>query len=209
MVERSGTMATRMIDGIDVEGLQRLATMMGQQPDMAKFRFRATNRWINGTHNQAFIQGFYGAGAEQRTETAPMVVDEDEPAMLMGGDTGPNPVEYVLIGLSGCLTTSLVANAAARGIELRSVQSDLEGDLDLRGFLGLDPSVRNGYQGIRVTFKIDADAPDGVLAELVQTAQARSPVYDIVTHGVPVAVGFERLQPEASLQPALQPGRHA
>jgi uncharacterized OsmC-like protein len=138
------------------------------------------------------IRGFYGAGREDLSRSADRVFDEDEPALLMGGDRGANPVEYVLIGLSGCLTTSLVAHAAARGIELKSVESELEGDLDVRGFLGIAPEVRNGYQAIRVRFRIAADAPDETLRELVDVAQQRSPVFDIVTHGVPVTVSFER-----------------
>ena len=119
-------------------------------------------------------------------------MDADEPPVLLGTDEGANPVEYALHALAGCLTTSLIYHAAARGIRIDAVESHLEGDLDLHGFLGMSDAVRNGYEKIRVTFKIDADAPDETLEELVMLAQQRSPVFDIISNPVPVAVRMER-----------------
>lgn len=182
----------KFVNGIDVEGLKNTLGAIKENPALASFKFRASNKWIKGTNNQATVKGYYGAGEEHAKRAVSMTFDEDEPPVLLGNDKGPNPVEWVLVGLSGCLTTSLVAYAAAKGIELRSVESELEGDLDVRGFLNLDPSVRNGYQNIRVHFKIDADASDEEIRKLVEISQQRSPVFDIVTHQVPVQVDFER-----------------
>lgn len=197
-------MATRVVNGIDVDGLVKTIGAIKDKPELARFTFRASNKWVKGTNNQATVKGFYGAGEEHPQRGAAMTFDEDEPPVLLGADKGPNPVEWVLVGLSGCLTTSLVAYAAAKGIELRSVESELEGDLDVRGFLNIDPSVRNGYESIRVHFRIDADASDDELAKLVEIAQARSPVFDIVTHQVPVRVDFERKAGRAKARPARE-----
>ena len=185
-------MAEHIVNGVDVKALRATMDAVKADPGLATFRFRAENRWVEGTHNRAVVKGFYGAGREDDSRKAPFVFEEDEPPVLLGGDRGANPVEYVLVGLSGCLTTSLVAHAAARGIRLRSVESRLEGDLDVRGFLGMSDKVRNGYREIRVHFTVDADAPPEVIAELVETAKARSPVFDIVSHGVPVTVSGEK-----------------
>lgn len=182
----------KFVNGIDVEGLGNTLAAIKEKPELASFKFRASNKWIKGTNNRATVKGYYGAGEEHDKRAVAMTFDEDEPPVLLGTDKGPNPVEWVLVGLSGCLTTALVANAAAKNIELRSVESELEGDLDVRGFLNLDPSVRNGYQNIRVHFKIDADVSDDDIRKLVEIAQQRSPVFDIVTHQVPVQVDFER-----------------
>lgn len=179
-----------VLDGIDVDRLKSTITMFREQPELARFKFRATNTWKDGTHNRASIERFYGAGKEDDSRREPVAIDADEPPVLLGNNAGANPVEHVLVALSSCLTTSLVANAAARGISLRSVTSKLEGDLDVRGFFGISDEVRNGYQNIRVSFDIDADAPEETLAELVEIAKQRSPVYDIVAHGVPVDVVF-------------------
>ena len=179
-------------NGVDVDRMIGTIDAITRQPALANFEFRARNRWIQGGHNTSEIQGFYGAGQEDTTRTAPFTLDNDEPDVLLGTDRGANPVEYVLHGLAGCLTTSLVYHAAARGITLREVESTLEGDLDLRGFLGLCDSVRNGYQQIRVAFRVKADASDEQIHELVELAQKRSPVFDTLTNPVPVAVVIER-----------------
>ncbi|MBO9539770.1 OsmC family protein [bacterium] len=178
------------IDGIDLDNLKATVTMFRDHPDLARFKFRARNVWKMGTHNQTQIERFYGAGQEDTSRPEPIAIEADEPPLLLGHNAGANPVEHVLVALSSCLTTSLVANAAARGIRLRAVTSKLEGDLDVRGFLGLSDEVRNGYQNIRVSFEIDADAPEETLRELVEIAKQRSPVFDIVSHGVPVEVGL-------------------
>jgi uncharacterized OsmC-like protein len=188
-------MATTTVNGVNVSALKETLNALKDKPELGTFRFRASNTWVAGTHNQACIQGFYGAGREDDSRQSPMVFEEDEPPVLLGENAGANPVEFVLIGLSGCLTTSLVAHAAARGISLQSVTSTLEGVMDVRGFLGLSDAVRNGYEEIRVHFTLEADAPEETLQELVEVAQARSPVFDIVTHAVPVRVDYERKTP--------------
>lgn len=180
----------KVVNGVNVTRLFSTIDTIKKEPGVAKFQFRATNRWVNGTHNQASVKDFFGAGKEF-THEEPYVFEEDEPEVLLGNDAGANPVEYVLVALSGCLTTSLVAHAAARGIKLDAVESRLEGDLDVRGFLGMTEDVRRGYENIRVTFRIKSDAPREKLQELVELAQKRSPVFDIVTNPTPVKVTLE------------------
>jgi uncharacterized OsmC-like protein len=158
--------------------------------EIAKFSFRATNQWVNGAHNRTTIDEFFGA-CQLHKRDKPFVCDASEHPVLLGEDQGPNPVEYALKALAGCLTTALVYHAAARGIELDAVESTLEGDLDLHGFLGMDDSVRNGYQAVRVRFNIKGDIPEETKAELCELAQKRSPVFDIISHAVPVKVTLD------------------
>ena len=181
-------MANRNINGVDVDQLFSTINAIKENPGLAKFEFRANNQWVNGGHNRTSIKDFYGAGQEDTTRKRTFVFDNDEPVALLGEDNGANPVEFVLHALAGCLTTSLVYHAAAQGIKIDAVESKFEGDLDLRGFLGMNEDVRNGYENIRVTFKIKADAPEEKLKELCELAQKRSPVFDIVTNRVPVNV---------------------
>ena len=180
------------VNGVNVEELFKTVDAVKKTVAIAKFRFRADNTWIDGGHNRTSIRNFYGAGGEDTSRKTPFILDADEPKVLLGTDLGPNPVEYVLTALAGCLTSSLVYHAAARGITIHQVESHLEGDLDLRGFLGLSEDVRNGYENIRVTFKIKADATEEQLKELVQLAQKRSPVFDTVSHPVPVSVELRK-----------------
>jgi uncharacterized OsmC-like protein len=175
-------------NGIDTDRLFATLDAITAQPEIASFQFRATNRWIAGAHNRSRIKDFRGAGGEDTSRDEAFVLDAGEPAVLLGTDTGPNPAEIVLHALAACLTTSLVYVAAARGVRLTEVTSTLEGDIDLRGALGLDPDVRNGYEGIRVTFSVRGDAPPEKLREVVERAQKRSAVFDMVTNGVDVAV---------------------
>lgn len=181
----------KMVNGVDVERLFGTIEAVKENPEIAKFVFRSSNTWMGGGHNRSTIKGFYGACQEDATRTEPFVLDADEPPVLLGEDKGPNPVEFVLHALAACMTTSLVYHAAARGIEIRSLETRFEGDLDLRGFLGLDETVRNGYQGIRVTFRIEGDASQEQLEELVEVSKGRSPVFDVVTSPVPVDVRVE------------------
>jgi len=174
------------VNGVNVEQMFETINAIKGMPAMAHFRFRVSNRWLDGGHNRSMINGFYGANENHRTNT--YVFANDEPPLLLGEDQGANPVEYLLHALAGCLTTSLVYHAAAKGIKLDDVSSELEGDIDLRGFLGLDPNIRRGFQQIRVTFHVKADAPDEVLDEIVATAQRYSPVYDSVSNPVEVVV---------------------
>jgi len=180
------------VNGVAVDELFETMDAIREKPDIAAFEFKARNIWIKGGHNRTTITEFYGACAPQQHQEA-FVFEEDEPPVLLGEDHGANPVEYVLTALAGCLTSSLVFHAAARGIHLEEVASELSGQLDVRGFLGMDPNIRNGYRQINVHFTIKADdATDDQLKELIQLAQQRSPVYDVVTHPVPVAVTVER-----------------
>ncbi|NIQ39700.1 MAG: OsmC family peroxiredoxin [Proteobacteria bacterium] len=181
----------KTINGVDVDQLFGTVDVIKDKPDVAKFKFRAQNRWVNGGHNRTTVKDFYGAGKEDTSRTKPFVFEEDEPPILLGEDHGANPVEYALTALAGCLTTSLVYHAAARGIKIDEVESKLEGDLDLRGFLGMSENVRNGYDNIRVTFNVKADAPKEEIEKLVELAQKRSPVFDIVSNPVPVSVKLE------------------
>src|SRR5262249_41475988 len=152
--------------------------------------FRASNRWIDGAHNRSTIQKFYGAGQEDGSREQAFTIDAGEPAVLLGQDTGANPAEALLHALAACLTTTLVYVAAARKVRLTEVESTLEGDMDVRGALGLSDEVRNGFSKIRVSFNIKGDAPEEKLRELVERAKARSVVFDMVSHGVPVEVGM-------------------
>jgi uncharacterized OsmC-like protein len=180
-----------IVNGVNVDQLMSTINAIKERPELARFKFRASNRWVQGGHNRTTIKDFYGAGQEDASRTKPFVLEADEPAVLLGEDQGANPVEFVLHALAGCLTTSLVYHAAAQGIKIDAVESRFEGELDLHGFLGLSDRVRNGYEQIRVTFKIQADAPAEKLKELCELAQRRSPVFDIVSNPVPVSVRLE------------------
>jgi uncharacterized OsmC-like protein len=174
-------------NGVDTATLFATLDAVKEDNEIAKFRFRAQNRWVSGTHNRSTIHGFYGAKQEMEHASA-HVFDADHPAVLVGADNGPTPVEYVLHALAACLTAGIANIAAARKVNLTSVESVVEGDIDLLGILGLGRGeVRNGFQGIRVSFKLSGDDP-AKLREVVEQSRARSAVYDIVTNGVPVAI---------------------
>jgi uncharacterized OsmC-like protein len=158
------------------------------QPELARFQFRATNRWIGGAHNRSTIKDFWGAGQEDTSRGETFEIDAGEPAVLLGIDSGPNPAEYLLHALAACLTTSLVYVASARGVHLTEVESTLEGEMDVRGALGLDDDYRNGFERIRVSFRVQGDAPEEKLREVVERARRRSAVYDMVSNGVPIEV---------------------
>jgi uncharacterized OsmC-like protein len=179
------------INGVNVKELFSTIDAMKANPEIGKFKFRATNKWINGTHCRATIKDFYGALKEDDSRP-PVDYDMDEPPVLLGNNEGRNPVEYLLVALSGCLTTSLVAYASAKGIKIKGVESRYEGDIDLRGFLGISEDVPVGYQNIRVYFKIDADISDEQKEELVRTAQKYSPVFNTITKSAPVSVHLEK-----------------
>lgn len=178
------------VNGVDVAQLFETIDAIKEKPDVAKFNFRINNKWINGGQNRTTIKDFYGA-CEAHPHSEAFVLDADEPPVLLGADQGANPVEFALHALAACLTTTLIYHAAAQGIKIDSLESTLEGDLDLHGFLGLSDSVRNGYEGIQVTFKVEGDATEEQLEELCQLAQQRSPVFDIVSNPVPVSVRLE------------------
>lgn len=174
-------------NGVDTPNLFATINAVREQPELAKFKFRATNRWQEGTHSRTRIEAFRGAGGEH-THAGDFEYDADHPAVLVGRDQGPTPVEFVLHGLASCLTAGIANVAAARGVTLSEVESTLEGDIDLRGILGLSKEVRNGYERIRVSFKIKGDAPEAKLREVVEQSRARSAVFDIITNSVPVEI---------------------
>jgi uncharacterized OsmC-like protein len=175
-------------NGVDREQLYATLDLIKAQPELAKFRFRATNRWIDGAHNQSTIKGFYGAGAEDTSREEAFTLDAGEPAVLLGANSGPNPVEYLLHSLAACLTISIVYVAAARNVELSSVESTLAGELDARGAFGLSDEPRNGFEQISVAFRVTGNATEAKLREVVDRARERSAVFDMVTNGVPVAM---------------------
>jgi uncharacterized OsmC-like protein len=180
------TTDTPMQNGVDTAALFETLDAVKASPDIAKFQFRATNRWISGTHNRSTIHGFYGAGQELTHRTA-ATFDADHPQVLVGQDNAPTPVEFLLHALAACLTSGLVNIAAARGVNLTSVESTVEGDIDLLGILGLSDEVRNGYQQIRVRFHLEGDDHDK-LQQIVEQSRLRSAVYDVLTNGVPVTI---------------------
>ena len=182
--------AEKKINGVDVDQLMQTIDKIKQQPDLAKFKFRTTNRWMGGTHNRATVQNFYGAGQED-TGREPLMFDLDEPPVLLGENRGANPVEYLLVALSGCLTTSLVAYASAKGIKLNGVSSRFEGTLDLRGFLGIADDVKVEYEQITVLFRIDGNISDAIKEELILMAQKYSPVFNSITKPVQVRVQLD------------------
>jgi len=181
----------KIVNGVNVDNLFKTVVAVKGNPTIAKFNFRAKNRWINGGNNKTTVNEFYGA-CQTHSRSKPFEYVKDEPPVLLGNDQGANPVEYALAALAGCLTTSLIYHAAAQGVKIDEVESTLKGDLDLQGFLGLSEKIRNGYEHIDVTFKIKADASEEKLRELVELAQKRSPVFDIISNPTPVHVHLER-----------------
>ncbi|HSB35745.1 MAG TPA: OsmC family protein [Thermoanaerobaculia bacterium] len=172
-------------NGVDTPTLFATLDAVKNQPDLAKFQFRVSNRWIKGTNSRSRMEPFTGAGGEH-AHKGDYSYDADHPAVLVGGDAAPTPVEFLLHGLAGCITAGIANIAAARGVTLTEVTSRIEGDIDLLGLLGLSKEVRNGYQRIHATFDIKGDAPPEKLREIVEQSRARSAVFDVLTNGVPV-----------------------
>ena len=182
---------TSTVNGVDLDRLSGTIEAVSADPALARFQFRAGNHWIDGGYSRTTIQGFYGAGQEDATRTQPFTVDSDEPPVLLGQNRAPNTAEYVLHALAACVSGTIVYHAAARGIVLDGVETTIHGDLDLRGFLGLDGNVRPGYEQIQVTIKVAGDFDDDQFAELA-TLTRYSPVRDIVSNPVPVAIDLAR-----------------
>jgi uncharacterized OsmC-like protein len=178
------------MNGVDTPTLLGTINAVGAQPELAKFQFRASNRWMSGTHSQSVMHGFFGAGGEHQHIMA-YKADGDHPGVLCGADAGPSPVEWLLHALASCLTAGIANIAAARGIKLNKVESTVEGDIDLRGILGLSDDVRNGYRGIKISFEVDGNASAEQLKQLVAQSRARSAVFDVLTNGVPVSIGVK------------------
>ncbi len=180
--------AIREIDnGVNVTALLGAREALSQAPEAARFTWRASCDWVMGTHSRATVEGYHGLGEEQRHKTR-FAFDIDHPEVFASEDHGPTPVEYVLVGLAGCLTAGIAAVAQHRGIQLRSVRARLEGDMDIQGILGMDREVRNGFDDVRVTFEIDADATREEVEALVAQSQKRSAVYDLLTNPTQVRV---------------------
>ena len=179
------------VNGINIDQLFSTIDLLKEKPELAKCKFRATNKWIDGAHSRATVKDFYGPGKED-TSRAPVSYDLDEPEVLLGTNYGSNPVEYLLVALSGCITTALVAHAAAKKIPVRGVESRFEGDIDLRGFLGMSEEVPVGYQAIRVYFKIDADISDEQKGELLRLGEKYSPVANTIKSQTPVSVQLDK-----------------
>lgn len=177
-------------NGVDTPTLFATIDAVKGQPELAKFQFRASSRWLEGTHSRSRVEAFSGAGGTH-SHTSEFQFEADHPKVLTGTGRGPTPVEFLLHGLLGCLTAGIANVAAARGVTLSRVESKVEGDIDLRGILGLSKDVRNGYQGIKVTFRIAGDAPAEKLREIVEQSGARSAVLDVLRNGTPVEVGVE------------------
>ena len=177
-------------NGVDTPTLLATINAVGAQPALARFQFRAENRWLGGTHSETRIEAFSGAGGEQR-HSREFRYDGDHPAVLCGADQGPTPVEFLLHALAACLTAGIANIAAARGVTLRRVESHVEGDIDLQGILGLSNAVRNGYQAVRIRFVVEGDAPAEKLQAIVEQSRARSAVFDVITHGVPVEISVD------------------
>ena len=178
------------LNGVNVDQLFGNIDAIKNSTVLGKFKFRANNKWINGGHNQTTINNFHGI-QQEHDHADPFKLDADEPPLLLGEDIGPNPVEYALTALAACVTTALVYHAAAKGIKLHAVESRLEGDIDLRGFLGISNDVRRGYENIRIYYKIDADVPDDQLEELIQMGTKYSPVFDTITNPVTVTAQLD------------------
>ena len=182
---------TNRVNGVDLDRLVGTIEHISADPTLARFQFRARNQWLDGGHSRSTIKGFYGAGQEDTSRTEPFVLDADEPPVLLGDNHAPNTAEYVLHALAACLGGTMAYHAAARGIALEALECTIEGDVDLRGFLGLDENVRPGYQQVRVAFKASGDFDDEQLAELASLTRF-SPVRDIVSNPVPVAIDVVR-----------------
>jgi len=174
-------------NGVNVGHLISARDALSKAPEAAKFKWRAACEWKDGTHSHSTVEGFYGLGEEQHRKTT-FRFDADHPEVFASEDRGATPVEYVLVGLASCLTAGIAAIAQLRNIQLRSVTATLEGDMDIQGILGIDEEVRNGFGGIKVTYKIDADAKREDIEALVAQSQKRSAVYDIVTNPTNVTV---------------------
>jgi uncharacterized OsmC-like protein len=174
-------------NGVNIQALLDAREALTQAPEAAQFTWRATSEWVRGTHSRASIDGFFGLGEEQHHRQA-STFDTDHPEIFASDDQGPTPVEYVLVGLAGCLSAGIASVAQNRDIQLRSVKATLEADMDIQGILGIDGDVRNGFKGIRVHYEIDADATPAEIAAVVAQSQKRSAVFDIITNPTDVTV---------------------
>jgi uncharacterized OsmC-like protein len=177
----------RIVNGVDVTALSDTMDAIKGNTEIAKFNFRATNKWLGGDKNRTTIKDFSGALGEHRTGIQAFIIDNGEPDVLLGHDEAPNPVEWLLHALVGCVTTTTVYHAAAQGIAIEAIDSQVEGDLDLRGFLGLSPDVRKGYSTVRIRMRVKTKAEPATIKALA----GMSPVFDVVARALPVFVQVE------------------
>lgn len=182
------TPTPRSANGLDLEQMTQTVEALRRDPSLAEFEFRASNRWISGGENRSSIQSFYGAGAEDTSRAQPFVFTNGEPPVLLGDNEGANPVEFLLHALAGCVTTTTVLHATARGIHIRSIATELRGTIDLQGLLALDEDVDAGYRGIIIEMEIDADCSEDEIEALLDTARAHSPVCNTICRPVPVTL---------------------
>ena len=178
------------MNGVDTPTLFATINAVKAQPELASFQFRASSKWVDGTHSRSRVESFTGAGGTHTHEND-YGFDADHPKVLTGTGKGATPVEFLLHGLAGCLTAGIANIAAARGVKLTEVESTVEGDMNMLGILGLSEEVRNGYETIRVNFKIKGDASPEKLQEVVEQSRSRSAVYDVITKGTPVEINVE------------------
>jgi uncharacterized OsmC-like protein len=187
MTDRTAT----LINGVDVDQLVETVDAIKDNPDLARFQFRAHSEWLGGGHSRTTIKGFYGAGQEDESRSRPFFMEGDEPPVLLGENAAPNAVETVLHAIASCIAVGVAYNAAAQGINIERLSFDLEGDLDLRAFLGISEDVRPGYENIRLTYRIKSDAPREKIEDLCAYVQKTSPVVDMVRNPVPLSISLE------------------
>ncbi|MCL5103827.1 MAG: OsmC family protein [Armatimonadetes bacterium] len=200
-------MAAQMnLNGVDVGGISDAISLVSDNPTAGRFTFRARNRWDYGAHCFTTIQDFNAGGQEDTTRPRPFVIDASEPEALLGADEAPNATELALCALASCLNTTFIYHAAAKGVMVEELELLLEGSLDLRGFLGVSEEVRNGFEGIQVTFRVKADASEEMIEQLCMLAQQRSPVFDIITNRVPVTARVEAISMGAEAEKPVSPG---
>ena len=186
------TLVNTVQNGVNIEALLGARTALSEAPEAARFKWRATSEWLAGTHSRSSIDGFFGLGGEQRHRQS-YQFDVDHPEIFASEDNGPTPVEYILVGLAGCLSAGIAAVAQYRNIQLRSVKATVEGGMDIQGILGIDANVRNGFDGIQVHFEVDADATQEQIAALVAQSQKRSAVFDVITNPTDVHVSVSKV----------------
>ena len=186
------TKLSTIVNGVDLTRLEDTVQAVKATPELARFKFRIHNRWIDCGQNRSRVQQF-SMGGQEVDHSSALILDADEPNVLLGTDTAANPVEILLHALAACVTSSMVYHGAARGMEVEAVESSLEGDLDLRGFLGIAPNVRNGYKQIRLKLRIKTNVTEDQFRELAALGPKYSPVYDSLSKGVPIAVSAERI----------------
>ena len=190
MSETKTKREVKPMNGVDTPTLFATIDAVGGQPELAEFQFRATNRWQEGTYSRTRIEGFSGAGGDHE-HASEFEYGGDHPAVLVGADRAPTPVEFLLHGLASCLTAGIGNIAAARGINLTEVESKVEGDINLEGLLGINDQVRNGYQGLRISFKIRGDASAADLKKVIEQSKNRSAVYDVLTNGTSIEIDVD------------------